>query len=248
VQIRAAACGAWIAEEVGMKQCAFVLGVLGGFALVGGLGCSSGSGNRSTGESDAATSSGDDAATGPFGHDGATGPMGAGDGGSVVTGDASAPPNDGGQPGDAGAPPSGGTGVFADAGAYVPMLGPSASNARHTPNPNPAGTPCLSCHGGQKGNVVQFLFGGTVWSSPAATTPTPMAEVRVVQADGVALTAYSDADGNYFFPQGANGPLSAPAAAGIRDAKGEASMANVFNDGDCNSCHRQGGQAPVNLP
>jgi hypothetical protein len=237
-----------------MKPYGFALGMLGVFALVGGIGCSSGAGKSSggSGGDDAATgpgtTPGDDGGTGPFGHDGATGPSGADDGGSVVTGDGSAPPNGPGQPGDAGAPPSGGSGVFADAGAYVPMLGPSAQNVRHTPNPNPAGTPCLSCHGGQKGNVVQFLFGGTVWSSPAATTPTPMVEVRVVQANGVALTTYSDNDGNFFFPRGQNGPLSAPAAAGVRDAKGEGPMVNVFNDGDCNSCHRQGGQAPVNLP
>jgi hypothetical protein len=230
-----------------MKQCQSLLGVLGVFALVGGIGCSSGSRNSSNGENDAATGPGEEAG-GPFGHDGATGPIGDDGGGPVVTGDASAPPNDAGQPGDAGAAPSGGSGVFADAGAYAPMLGPSARNVRHTTNPNPAGTPCLSCHGGQKGNVVPFLFGGTVWSSPSATTPTPMAEVRVIQANGVALTAYSDADGNFFFPEGQNGPLSAPAAAGVRDAKGEAPMSNVFNDGDCNSCHRQGGQAPVNLP
>ena len=227
-----------------MKQYRSALGVLGVFALVGGIGCSSGSGNRSNGENDGGTSPGEDAA-GPLGHDGGAGTIG--DGGSGG-GDASAPLNDAGQPGDSGAAPSGGAGVFADAGAYAPMLGPSARNARHPTNPNPAGTPCLSCHGGQKGNVVQFLFGGTVWNSPAATTPQPMAEVRVIQANGVALTAYSDADGNYFFPQGQNGPLSAPAAAGVRDAKGEAPMSNVFNDGDCNSCHRQGGQAPVNLP
>ena len=231
-----------------MKQCGFVLGVLGVFAVVGGIGCSSGAGNRSGDDSDAATTSGEDAATGPLGHDAATGPIGPDDGGTVATGDGSAPLNDAGEPGDAGAPPSGGGGIFADAGAYVGMLGPSARNSRHTSNPNPAGTACLSCHGGQKGNVVQFLFAGTAWSSPAATTPTPMAEVRVVQANGVALTAYSDADGNFFFPRGQNGPLSAPAAAGVRDAKGEAPMSNVFNDGDCNSCHRLGGQAPVSLP
>ena len=95
---------------------------------------------------------------------------------------------------------------------------------------------------------MQFLFGGTVWGSASATAPTPMAEVRVIQANGAVLTAYSDADGNFFFPRGQNDPLSAPAAAGVRDAKGEAPMANVFNDGDCNSCHRLGGEAPVNLP
>lgn len=232
-----------------MKQRGFVVGVLGVLTLAGALGCSSGSDNGSSGDSgeDAGATAPGQPTTGPVGEEGGTGSLGADAAGPGVTGDGSAALNDAGEQGDTATTPSGGSGVFADAGAYVPTLGPSARNARHTTNPNPAGTPCLSCHGGQKGNVVQFLFAGTVWTSPSATTPTPMAEVRVVQSNGVGLAAYSDADGNFFFPRGQNGPLSAPAAAGVRDAKGEAPMSNVFNDGDCNSCHRQGGQAPVNL-
>jgi hypothetical protein len=141
------------------------------------------------------------------------------------------------------------TGIFADAGAYKAMLGPSARNPKHPGNPNPAGQACLSCHGGAKPNVTRFLFAGTAWTSAAATTPAPMVEVRVLQANGSATSVFTDADGNFYFgtPQGAP-PLAAPAQAGVRDANGEMTMTNVFNDGDCNSCHRAGGQAPINLP
>jgi hypothetical protein len=178
----------------------------------------------------------------------------SGDGGAAspapATGDASSPssppPQDDG--GGAPPPPPSAGGVFADAGAYVPTLGPSARNPKHAGNPNPAGQACLSCHGGQRPNIVQFLFAGTVWSSAAATTPTPQAEVRVVQANGAALSAYSDADGNFFFLRSASPPLDAPVAGGVRDSNGAALMVNVFNVGDCNSCHHSGGEAPVNLP
>jgi hypothetical protein len=156
----------------------------------------------------------------------------------------SAPTDDAGSGGGAGS----GTGVFGgDAGAYVATLGPSADNDKHPQDANPAGLACLSCHGGQKPNITRFLFAGTVWTSAAATTPAAQVEVRVVGADGSALSAYSDANGNFFFLAG-NDPLSAPAHAGVRDAQGAANMNNVFNVGDCNSCHRSGGQAPIHAP
>ena len=141
---------------------------------------------------------------------------------------------------DASSPPSAG-GVFADAGAYVATVGPSARNQRHTGSPNPAGQACLSCHGGQKPNVARFLFAGTVWTDATGATPTPKAEVRAVGADGAGLSAYTDADGNFFYAA-AGATLAAPAHGGARDATSVALMSNVFNDGDCNACHKGGGQ------
>jgi hypothetical protein len=150
--------------------------------------------------------------------------------------------------------------VFADAGAYVPTLGPSSDNAAHTPSPNPAGQDCMSCHGatppkgggggdnGDAPKIAQFVFAGTVWNSPTGGAAQPSAEVRVVQANGSQLVSYTDQNGNFFFLQTASGPLVPPASAGVRDATNAISMTNVFNDGDCNSCHRLGGEAPINIP
>jgi hypothetical protein len=215
--------------------------------------CSGGAANRAT------TADGGDAPASPSGigvvettdggDDGASAASSDdGGGGSTAVGSDAAGGGGGGALPDSSSPPAPTTGIFADAGAYVPTLGPSSRSPKHTGNPNPAGQACLSCHGGQRPNVVRFLFAGTAWTTAAATTPTPMAEVRVVQANGEGLSAYSDADGNFFLAQAALAPLSAPAEAAVRDANGSVAMTNVFNVGDCNSCHRVGGQAPVNLP
>jgi hypothetical protein len=189
--------------------------------------------------------------------------------GPATPGDAASPspsptPTPTGDSGATGAPA--GTGVFADAGAYVPTLGPSSDNPQHSPTPNPAGQDCLSCHGATTtsgghgggggnggggnggGGATRFLFAGTVWSSPSGSAPTAQAEVRVVQADGSQLVAYTDQNGNFYFMASPGAALAPPASAGVRDATGAISMVNVFNDGDCNSCHRLGGEPPINLP
>jgi hypothetical protein len=158
------------------------------------------------------------------------------DGGSPASNDGAAPPPP--ATGDAGGPVN----AFTGAPAYVATLGPSARNARHA-GLNPAGSACLSCHDGQKG-VVAFLFGGTVWKDANATAPASSVEVRVLDASGVALHAYSDGDGNFFFPATPQTTkLAAPAHAGLRDATSTRTMTNLINDADCNGCHRSGGEA-----
>jgi len=218
-------------------------------------GCSGGTVSSTTSSDGGKSSSGPGAGTGDDPGSGDTIGGGTTGGDPGTTGGTA----DGGATGDGGGTGGGGTGgdggssaggVFADAGAYTPTLGPSARNAKHTGlDGNAAGQACLSCHDGQtKGNVVEFLFAGTLWTTPAATTPLPMAEVRVIEATGNPLVVHTDGDGNFFFPRGTRGPLASPAHGGARDAKGAELMTNVFNDGDCNSCHRAGGQAPINLP
>jgi hypothetical protein len=78
--------------------------------------------------------------------------------------------------------------------------------------------------------------------------PAPGAEVRVRQASGDGLEAYSDADGNFYVPRGTMRALVSPAHPGVRDLTNMALMMDVINDADCNSCHRAGGQTPLNLP
>lgn len=179
-----------------------------------------------------------DAGTPVTSQDGAVSPLPmGGDGGGA--GDAQSPPSDGG---------SNSGGVFDGEGAYMAMLGPSARNGKHTGSPNPAGQACLGCHGGQHPNVVEFLFAGTVWSDAAGTKPSASSEVRIRESNGTATSVYTDADGNFFYPKGARGPLAAPVHGGARDAKTTLLMNNVFSEGDCNSCHRTGGEGPLALP
>jgi hypothetical protein len=106
----------------------------------------------------------------------------------------------------------------------------------------------LSCHDGRKGNTRELLFAGTVYKDAAGKTPAARVEVRVRDAQGNALSAYSDNDGNFFLERGARGPLAVPARAGARDLDDTKLMQNLMSEGDCNSCHRTGGLPFLNIP
>ncbi len=136
--------------------------------------------------------------------------------------------------------------AFTSAGAYAATAGPSTRKAGHdfagaTPTTNPAGRPCLQCHG-SGGPAPRFAFAGTVYKD-ATGTPAPRVQVRVVGADGVARTAFTDADGNFFF-RFASGAVKFPALAGARDGDTAELMTNTTANGNCNSCHRAGGTEP----
>ena len=141
------------------------------------------------------------------------------------------------------APPN--AGIFADAGPYQAVLGPSTIDKSGKGNGhlsfdkkgNPAGRACLDCHDGTgKGGAPAFSFAGTVFADAAGTKPAPQIEVRVVGADGAALTAYTDANGNFFF-RANEGTPQAPASAGARSASASRTMGNKISVGNCNQCH-----------
>jgi len=128
------------------------------------------------------------------------------------------------------------------------MLGPSTidtsgkgnGHLSFNPQGNPAGRACLTCHDGTgKGGAPKFLFAGTIYQDVAGTKVSPKVEVRFLGADGKALTAYTDVNGNYFFPAGA-GATTVPASAGARTATASRTMLNKINDGNCNECHGNG--------
>jgi hypothetical protein len=137
------------------------------------------------------------------------------------------------------------SGVFQNAPAYVATSGPSTIDLSGKGNGhlsfnkdgNPAGRACLDCHDGTgKGGAPKFLFAGTIYQDVAGTKVSAQVEVRLVGADGKALTAYTDKYGNYFFPASA-GTTTVPATAGARNATASRSMVNKINDGNCNQCH-----------
>lgn len=126
---------------------------------------------------------------------------------------------------------------FAGAPAYVNTLGPSARKTSHPfTNDNPAGKACFNCHG-DNGAATPMAFGGTVYTSAAGTTPAARVEVRVKDKDGKAISAWSDADGNFFFLVNPNGDLNLPGHAGVRNAKGNKVMSSTISNGNCNGCH-----------
>lgn len=141
--------------------------------------------------------------------------------------------------------PAASAAAFAGSPAYVATLGPSTIDTSGKGNGhlsldaqgNPAGHACLTCHDGAgKGGAPGFLFAGTIYADKAATKPAASAEIRVLGADGKGLSAYTDANGNFFFRVSA-GTTTIPAIAGVRTAAATSSMANKINDGNCNSCH-----------
>jgi hypothetical protein len=148
-------------------------------------------------------------------------------------------------PAGTGTTPAASAGAFAGAPAYVATLGPSTIDTSGKGNGhlsfnaqgNPAGRACLTCHDGAgKGGAPAFLFAGTIYADKAATKPATSTEVRVLGADGKGLSAYTDANGNFFFRASA-GATAVPAIAGVRTATMASSMTNKINDGNCNSCH-----------
>jgi cytochrome c553 len=136
--------------------------------------------------------------------------------------------------------------AFTGAAAYAATTGATTIQTQHnfagsTPTTNPAGQPCLKCHGAA-GPAPRFTFGGTIYKD-ATGTPASQIEVRVVGTDGVARSTYTDANGNFFFPF-ASGAVKFPAAAGARDADTKKSMTTTTANGNCNSCHKAGGTSP----
>jgi hypothetical protein len=138
---------------------------------------------------------------------------------------------------DAGAAAPAGPGdAFTGAGAYVATLGPSARKGPHPfTNDNPAGRACFNCHGT---NAPAFAFAGTVYANAAGTTPAAKVEVRMRDATGKALSAWTDNDGNFFFPLDPDGDLGDLANAGLRNGKGTKLMSSTVAVGDCNGCHK----------
>jgi hypothetical protein len=142
----------------------------------------------------------------------------------------------------------GGGDVFADAGAYAGQLGPSTRKGDHdftgnTPATNPAGQACMTCHG-KAGPGPLFQAGGTVYVD-ATKKPASSVEVRIVGANGAVISAYTDADGNFYVRQPT---IAFPAKVGVRDAQGSRTMSSTIANGDCNNsgCHG-GSQGPIVL-
>lgn len=133
--------------------------------------------------------------------------------------------------------------AFTGANAYAATAGPATRIAAHnfagaTPTTNPAGRPCMQCHGAA-GPAPRFVIAGTIYKD-ATGTPAAQVEVRVVGSDGVARTAYSNPDGNFFFRASA-GAVAFPAKVGARDANTTKLMTIDAANGNCNSCHRAAG-------
>jgi hypothetical protein len=161
------------------------------------------------------------------------------DGGDVADGAADAGPD-----GATVTPPAPVT-AFTGAGAFVSQLGPSTRKSSHNfagnnPPTSPMGQACSNCH--------NFFAGGTVYADAAGTMPAPGVEVRARNAAGVAVSAWTDQDGNFYMPT--SGGVTLPASIGVRNAAATKAMSSSIATGTCasSSCHVAGKQGPIHLP
>jgi hypothetical protein len=129
--------------------------------------------------------------------------------------------------------------VFTGEAPYA--LGQTSNGNHH------AGEDCVGCHQSQGGEAPQFTLAGTVVDATGAGVGG--AEVRLVDANGMAFSVYSDNSGN----SGSAGNFSsrtawvAPAHVGVRNATNTQDMLVTISQsqGGCNSCHCTGGGACV---
>jgi hypothetical protein len=134
---------------------------------------------------------------------------------------------------DAGPPPSG---VFQ---GQPPYQAPGSTDQSHN-----AGKDCLSCHNGQ-GDPELFAIGGTIFDGN--NNPVVGAEVRLVDANNVGFSVYSDQGGNFH----SKGSFVSPAHVGARNAQNTSDMVATITYGGCNKCHCTGGgctTTPIHLP
>jgi len=169
----------------------------------------------------------------------------------VTSIDAGTPSDDAATPIDD-APDDSGVDVFTGAPAYVPQSPPpSILTWKHLFKTGKVqtGLDCNECHDGSMGEAPLLAFGGTIYYD-GTTQTVPGAEIRVIDAAGVATSVYSDADGNFWL-LGDPKAYKWAATTGVRDAKNAVSMADSFSDAGCNkaACHDGSASAPrVTLP
>jgi mono/diheme cytochrome c family protein len=137
-------------------------------------------------------------------------------------------------------PPPPATNAFTGAAAFTSKIGQSARKDDHPwANGNPKGQDCSNCH--------NFFAGGTVFTTAAGTTPAAGVEVRIRDAAGNAVSAWTDQDGNFYIKK--SGGVALPALVGARNATTNALMGATISDGGCASasCHVAGKAGPVHM-
>jgi hypothetical protein len=141
--------------------------------------------------------------------------------------------------------------AFTGATAYVATTGPSTIKGAHPNGGNPAKVDCLSsgCHGAG-GAGPRFAAGGSVFTSAAATTPASQVEVRLRDGAGRAVSAYTDANGNFFVRAADAAALVFPVQAGARNAATTRTMDATLANGACNSagCHGNAATGFIHVP
>ncbi len=137
----------------------------------------------------------------------------------------------GGPTSDGGAPPPPPPNVFTGAPAFVAQIAAGTHNAAQ------------NCMGGCHNHG--FTFAGTL--TDGVGNGVAGAEVRLVDANGTAISVHTGPEGNFH----SSTPFVAPAHVGARNATKTALMVTSLTaaNGGCNGCHKTGGATtPIHLP
>jgi hypothetical protein len=160
--------------------------------------------------------------------------------------------------GDGGPGPGGGDSIFGTtAFAYVApaktSTGASTANTVPSHSGSVSGKDCIvaGCH---LDNSHKWAFAGTLYSAATGGTGIAKGELRVVGPDGTAVgSAYTDADGNFWFDNGGKGiPAGSKSGARIEGGSAPMHMATTLGstDNSCNAnranCHGTAGTGHIN--
>lgn len=109
-----------------------------------------------------------------------------------------------------------------------------------------AGQACMQqgCHSSAGGHseAPAFIIGGTVYQDYYGKVPAQGVEVRILDSNGNAASAYSDRGGSFYIRSGTNN-VGFPAIVGARDANISRPMITTLSDPSMGSC----GQSPCHV-
>jgi hypothetical protein len=122
----------------------------------------------------------------------------------------------------------------------VDSLGPEADGVPKGPL-HRAGQPCLACHDGSRGDVVEFSLAGTIYAYDSTSSPTspalPSTIVQIIDANGSENDVASNCAGNFFIQRKDWDPAF-PVWVRVYNGDSSAQMTSaVYRDGSCGSCH-----------
>lgn len=117
--------------------------------------------------------------------------------------------------------------AFKDAPPFVAQVGPSTAHDKDSDDYEKRSCVSSACHGGG-GNGPKFAAAGTIAGGAGL-------EVRFRMPSGVAVSAFTNARGEFFV---VDPNLAFPAKVGIRGASTKRVMAEEAAHGDCGGCHR----------
>ena len=161
--------------------------------------------------------------------------------GSVVTNNQGGPDGSVGGGGDTG----GGSNVGSGSGSNCVPVSNNLPAAHHN-----AGMTCMTagCHliGNAGGGAPEFAIGGTLYRDAGGQNPYPGATITVT-VGGTKHTAVSASNGNFFISTALMPTPPSAAMQGTTNASAcpsttAMSGALVDNGGNCNNCHKTGGQ------